>query len=378
MGVQRVHGGVEGEGGIVLPDGLHPLDKGLPSAPLEEGEDGGAQGIVHQPVAVAPQDVLPAHPVGHFGGPVLPHLADDHRVGLLRPGGGVDTGHKVVGQLVGHVQPPAVCPRPQPPADHAVLAAEDEVPVAGVVLVDGGQGVDAPPAVVFVGPLGKAKPGAVGGVLALLCPRLGVEAVAVEVAAHIAGVVKHAVQHHPHPPPVGLVAQPGKILVGAQHRVYPAVVGGAVAVVFRRLEDGVEVQGLHSQALEVVQLFQHALKVTAEEVPVAHLPPVVGAVLGELLPALVDPPAPHHALRVWNFAAAEAVGENLIGGPLAKPGGDILLPVVDGELVGAQVLGAAIQLFQPEGVPDQPHIAGGVQLGGKQVLPQLVALPGHF
>ena len=83
MGVQGVHGGVEGEGGVVFPDGLHPLDKGLSPAPLKEGQNRGAQGIIHQSVAVASQDVLPAHPIGHLGGPVLPHLANDHRLRLF-------------------------------------------------------------------------------------------------------------------------------------------------------------------------------------------------------------------------------------------------------------------------------------------------------
>ena len=149
-------------------------------------------------------------------------------------------------------------------------------------------------------------------------------------------------------------------------------------MVLRRFENGVEVERLHPQALQIVQLLQHALEVPAEKVPVAHLPLVVGAVLGELLPALVDGAPPHQALRVGGLAAAEAVGENLVGDPLAKPAGGLLRPVIDGELVGAQLLAAAVQLLQPEGVPHQPHIAGGVQLHGEQILPQIVALPGHF
>ena len=149
-------------------------------------------------------------------------------------------------------------------------------------------------------------------------------------------------------------------------------------MVLRRLEDGVEVEGVHPQAFQVVQLVDDPLKVPAEEVPVAHLAPVVGAVLGELLPALVDPAAPHQPLRIGDLAAAETVGEDLIGHPLAKPGGDFLRPVIDRELIGAQVLGPAVQLDQTEGVPDQSHIAGGIQLGGKQILAQVVALPGHF
>ena len=378
MGVQGIHRRVESEGGVIFPDGLHPLHKVLAAAPLEEGQDGGAQGVVHQAVAVAPQDVLAAHTVGHLGGAVLPHLADDHRVGLFRPGGPMDARHKVVGQLVGHIQPPAVRAGPEPAADHAVLTAEDKVPIGGVIFVHSRQGVDAPPAVVLMGPLGKVEPGAVRGVPALAGSGLGVEAVAVEVAAHKAGVVKHPVQHHPHTQPVGLIAQPGEILVCPQHRVHPAVVGGAVAVIFRRLEDGVEVDGLHPQAPQVAQLPDHTLKIPAEEIPVAHLPLFIGEILRELLPALMDGASPHHALRVGHPAAAEAVGENLIGDPLAKPGGDGIRPIVDGELIGPQLLLAAVQPLQTEGVPYQAHIASGVQGGGKQVLAQVMALPGQL
>ena len=149
-------------------------------------------------------------------------------------------------------------------------------------------------------------------------------------------------------------------------------------MVLRRLENGVEVQGLHPQALEVVQLLQHALEIPAEEVPVAHLPPVVGAVFGELLPALVNPPPPHQPLRVGNPAAGKPIREDLVGHPLAEPAGDLLRSVVDGELIGAQLLAAAIQLFQTEGVPHQADVAGGIQFRGEDVLAQLVALPGHF
>ncbi len=94
----------------------------LAPVPAPQKVEGGiSEGVVHQPVAVAAQDVLAPHAVGHLGGAVLPHLADDHRRGLLCPGGGVDAGDEIVGQLVGHVQPPAVRPGPQPPADHRVL-----------------------------------------------------------------------------------------------------------------------------------------------------------------------------------------------------------------------------------------------------------------
>ena len=287
-------------------------------------------------------------------------------------------GHEVVGELVGHVQPPAVRAGPEPPADHRVLPAEDELPVGGVVLVHGGQGVDAPPALVLVGPLIEVVPGVVGGVLALVGPQLRVEAVPVEIAAHKAGVVEHPVQHHPHPRLVGLSAQAGEVLLGAQHGVDGAVVGGAVPVVLRRLKDGAEVQGAHPQAVEVVQLFLHPLQAAPEEVPVADLPAVVGAVLRLVLPGGVDPPPPHHPLGVGDPETAEPVGEDLIGHPLPKPGGDRLAAVVHRELEGAQLLPLfAVQPLQGEGVPHQAHIVHGIQHAGEHVPVPVQAGPGH-
>ena len=188
---------------------------------------------------MAAQDVLAPHAVGHLGGAVLPHLADDHRRGLLCPGGGVDTGDEIVGQLIGHVQPPAVRPRPQPPADHAVLVPEDEPAIAGVGLIHGGQGIDTPPALILVGPADELEPAAIGGVPALAGPHVGIEAVAVKIPADKARVVEHPVQHHPHAPLVGLVAQTGEVLVAAQHGVDAVIVRRAIAVVLRRLENEV-------------------------------------------------------------------------------------------------------------------------------------------
>ena len=190
-------------------------------------------------------------------------------------------------------------------------------------------------------------------------------------------MVEHSVQHHPHAPTVGLVAQTGEVGVGAQHGVDLVIVGGAVAVVLRRLEDGVEVDGLYPQLLQVVQLFDDPPQVAAEKVPVAHLAPVVGPPLRQLLPALMDPPSAHHAGGVGNPAAQKTVGKDLVGHPLPKPGGDLLRAVIDGKLVGAQLLPSAVQSLQHKGVPHQSHIVPGVQPGPEQVRPQLRASPGH-
>ena len=318
-----------------------------------------------------------ADPIGDLGGAVLPHLPNDHGVGVGRPDGLMELADEVVGQLVGHVQPPAVRPGLQPAAHNAVFPPDDIVPVGVLPFVDGGQGIDAPPGVEPVGPVLEVEPGVIGTLPGLGRPRLGVEAVAVEIAADKAGVVEHTVQNDPHPPGVGSLAQSGKIRVTAQHGVYVLIIGGAVAVVFRRLENGVEIQGLHAQGLEVGQLLQHALQVSAEEVPVAHLAPGVGAVFRLLLPGGMDAPAAHHAAGVGDAAAAEAVGKDLITGPLSKPGGHLLAAVIHRQLVFPQRPGPAVQPLQAEGVEDQTHIIPRGQ-GAREHVPFAVpAAPGQ-
>lgn len=71
-------------------------------------------------------------------------------------------------------------------ADHGVLTLDDEFDVLRVALVDGGEGVDSPPAVVAVGPLLEVVPGVVGALLALGRPQGGVGVQGVEVAAVVA------------------------------------------------------------------------------------------------------------------------------------------------------------------------------------------------
>ena len=76
-------------------------------------------------------------------------------------------------------------------------------------------------------------------------------ALGVEVSGDVARVVENAVQHDTHTEGVGLAAQAGEVLFGAQHGVYFFVVGGAVTVVLRGFKDGAEVDGLHPQALQI-------------------------------------------------------------------------------------------------------------------------------
>ncbi len=211
-------------------------------------------------------------------------------------------------------------------------------------------------------------------------PQLGVKAVPVEVAADEPLVIEHAVQHHPDAPGPGGGTEVLEVLVGTQHGVHPLVVGGAVAVILRRLEDGAEVEGLHPQTLEIVQLFLHPRQRAAEEIPVAHLAAGIGLPHRLLEPAGVNAAPPHHAGGIGHTGAAEAVGEDLIGDALSKPGRNGVGAVVDGELPFGKLQRLSVQPLQAEGVPDQAHIVPGVQRTGKEIPVPVQPCPrhGHF
>ena len=294
----------------------------------------------------------------------------------------MDTGHKVIGQLVGHVQPPTVCAAAQPGAHHRVLIAEDEVPVARIALLHGGQGVDAPPGLILVRPVSKLKPRAIGGVPVPAGPLvLAVGAVAVEVAAHPAGVIEHAVQQNADAHFVRLFAQALKVLVRAQHGINAAVIRRAVAVVLRRLKDRAEIDGLHPQRRQIGQLFLHALQVAAKEIPVADVVALRCLALRShgrgLVPILVYPAVSHHPGGIRDAAAAEPVGQDLVAHPLAEPAGHPVAAVVDGELILAGFQLPAPKPGEPERIPHKAHIVPGVHRAGKFIPHPVRIRPRH-
>jgi hypothetical protein len=75
-----------------------------------------------------------------------------------------------------------------------------------------------------------------------------------------AGVVEDAIEHHADPAGVSRVQQFAKRAISPQDRIHPVVVVGVIAVVGRRLEDGVEVDGRDPQCLQVIQPFRRSLR----------------------------------------------------------------------------------------------------------------------
>ena len=364
VGAEEVKGAVKGGRRIVLPDGLHGgLEVGGVAA-LKIGQRGGAEGVVHQPVGLAAQQVLPPPGVGDLVGAVLPDLAQQKAVRHRFVHGGADAGNKFVRQLVRHVQPPAGRPGPQPAADNGVFPVDDELSVGWAVLVDGGQRADAPPRVVVRGPRVEAVPRGVGGGLALGRAGAGVKPLGVEIDAVGPGVVEHAVQQDAHPSLPGLAAQLPEVLLRPQHGVDLLIIRCVVPMVGGGLKNGAEVQRGHGQLRQRVQPGENAPERAAEKVPVADLALRVRPPFRRIVPIAVDLTVTNHSGWVRNGQAEESVWENLVCYAAAEPVRRGTGAVVYGELPipgapvaaiarAVQITAAAIVPPEAEVIPDQ-------------------------
>ena len=342
-----------------------------------EGQQRRAQRVVHGAVELGALKVLAQLAVGHLVGGVLPDLAHEGAVRALGNHCGLDVLDKAVGELVGNVQAPAAGAGAQPLAHHAVLPA-NELVVLRVLLVYVGKVGVAPPAVIGA-VLVEEEPIAVGRLVTLPGTRLGVVAVAVEVAGVLAAVVEDAVQHDGDATLSGLAGQGAELLLVAQHGVNAQVVGRVVAVVAGRLKDGVEVDHGHAEVCQVVELLADATQGAAVEVPLQDVPVLALLVGGRRVPVL------HQHAR-----GALAVGGQRLLGTLApvRPAGKavredlvdnaVLVPVwlglardVDGQLEGGRVAVGKVSLA------GGPALAGAVAPGGAVGRGQVKAVPDH-
>ena len=232
---------------------------------------------------------------------------------------------------------------------------------AAAFVVQLGQRFHAPPAVVILAilELEIIAVRALGIVVSagLIASRLLVDALPVHPFVEGSAVVEHAVQDDLHAPAVQLAAEPGEpgiafrqvlfvrraqdILPGmsilmlvflqqvifivendGEVRVHVVVVLGVVFMGGGRYENGVEINCLHPQALQVIQLFQHALQVAAIEhaviadlrqlVPVFRVADIAAGIIVLVVAHIVE-----------GIAVAEAVGENLVLQRPLRPGGHV-------------------------------------------------------
>ncbi len=299
-----------------------------------------AQRIVHHAVQHVAQAVGAVYAIGGLVAGVLPDLAQQRgvRVGLLD--GLAHLKHHVHGQLVHHVQPPPARAAAHPAGQHAGFIIQEEITVGGVVLVDGGQRIEAPPAVIPVGEFLKAVPVIIRAFLALIRAQRVIAAIAVEVLAVRAGVAEHAVQQDAD------AARPGcrhQIIKGgfvAQNGVDFLIAARVVAVIGMRAEDGVEVDDAHTQVRQVIELLPDAPERAAEKVQGAVIAVFrVQVQRGALVPFLMEGGV---RMRRGDLAQAsflsvliliKAVGENLVYDPVTQVFRGLVGGVIDRHLI---------------------------------------------
>ena len=218
-------------------------------------------------------------------------------------------------------------------------------------------------------------------------PSAGVRVVLVSVEVHrvSAAVVPHAVKNHRDAHLGGIVAQAPEVLLGTQHRVDAQVVGRIVAVVALRLEDWVEVDDGHAQALEVAELLANALEGAAVEVPARD--PEVGGGLALIRRGGV-PVLDEHALGAVAVCrksglgllapalpTRKAIGEHLVDDALLVPvglrrarleHGDLerrRVPIGEGALAGGPAGLGAVAPHRPVGGLDVEAVPHDARLG---------------
>ncbi len=233
---------------------------------------------------------------------------------------------------------------------------------------------------------------------------LGVTAVAVKVHTVRRGMVKHAIQDDVHAPVMRLLRQGDESLQVAKIFGNKAVIGRVIFVVGGRFKDGVEVDGGHTQILQVIQLINHPLQIAAVEVSAVAARAGVACVTrvaDHLVPGVARAT---RRVRTHNGAAgfvveetagrgvvtritvAETVGENLVDDGVFHPVGRLESGVVLGDLPAivraggkrlapAAIAGGVVFVVGGGGAVngDEPvPVEGGVEAGGQGRFPPFI------
>ncbi len=184
----------------------------------------------------------------------------DHGRSNDAPNVGVEILIEIPTSHVGHVDAPAVEVerRLQPLRDHRVLALDEAVPKFLRVPVELRQAGHAQPR--HVGLLLPVEPvieGALGSSRVLMgCP---------EPLMRIPRMIRGEVANHPHTPRVRSLDQRGVGSIPSEQRVDLGERQRVVAVVRARREDGREIDEVHAELLQVIEVFLDAEQVAAVE-----------------------------------------------------------------------------------------------------------------
>ena len=260
--------------------------------------------VVHDGIELPVGKVAAALIVGDLVGRILPDLADQQRVRLVRADARAQARKERVRQLVDHIQPPAVGAELQPVHRDAVFVVNHIADEIRIHLVDARERRNAPPAVVDVRIVLEPEPAAVG--------RVRVMDGLLEIRAAAADMAEHAVQNDLHAMRVRLGAERAEILLCAEHGVDPLIVAGVVPVRRPGIEDRVQIQDLHAELLQVRQLFPDAVQIAAVKIVVQDLTVSVRQIDRRVVLVFVHPIGRDLPGQIAAAALAEAVRKDLI------------------------------------------------------------------
>ena len=311
MAAQQIHHAGKHLGRIIFRNGHNGLSQCASVVQAANVvEDRRAPGIIHGGVQLTVHKVPTGDAVGPLVGGVLPDLAKQQRVGLYGADAFFQLIDKFVGQLIHHIQAEAIGAQTQPVGGHRVVILYNIMYVAGCDLLHVGQRGHIPPGIVVVGIVTEAVPLPVRRVR-IADGAVAEDVLGVKIDAVAAGVRKNAVEDNADAQAVGLVAEDLEVRLCPQHGVDAFIIGGIVAVVGVGHENGVEVDHLYPQVLEVGQLFPHAVEVTAEKVaaPVAL---AIGLILRHLVPVRMDRKGPELIRQITVAGLVKAVRQDLV------------------------------------------------------------------
>ncbi len=326
-----------------------------------EAQRGGAELVIHHPIPLVAQQP---------GGGIAPLLAGDvgirpdgvHRGAEFLPVGvGRVAGHTWI-QVTAHIQAPAIGPL-QPERRHRGRpVGVHQVADFRVVRVEGGQAVVAPPRAVIGGHrravragtntrpgghIGEGEPRPVRRGRTFAGTDFAVARVAVKVNAVRGDVVEYAVQDDMDAAGVRLGRQAGEQGLVSHGWVDCQVIAGIVTMIGGGEENRVEVNGRHTQTLQVIQLVHQALQVTAVEV--LGISPAAGGGSRTRIAHGSIPIRTHGAVHcpaglvveecsrrrvIGSVAVAETVREDLVYDRILDPVRRLVSRIIDRQLVG--------------------------------------------
>ena len=291
--------------------------------------------VAHEPRRRVPEELAQDEGLGIDLLDGLPEGRPDGVVAGADGVGSVPLGGAVEADLLAHVQAPAVdgAGRLEPRPGDGGRVVVDLRPQRRVGVVQLRHGVEVPPEgyakshVLLWGciPIREGEITVPRRRLRFISARGRPLVGPVEPGVPVAAVVEHAVEHEPDgevalevPVAVGRLSQAGQGVVAAEVDVHGAVVHGVVLVVGGRAEDGIQVDGVDAEVLQVGrQAPGNARQVAAEELlrggaRIGQRPP--GARLHR--PVVVVLAGDHVVGRV---AVGETVGEDLVPGRPRRP-----------------------------------------------------------